>query len=285
MSHIEEFHYRIPGRSGNTRPGSHASSALGGGQDFAAHARLFEWPDPRRLDLRASIRHVRREWLVRMSRQRTSIPVEAIVDVSPSMHFGADKTKLQLAADFVRSLGLSAFRAGDPVGMHAFDAQERTDLFVAARHSRSCAESMTRMLASAQAGTAGSAGLLACAEQLSTRRGLIFLVSDFLWPLDTLPAVLDLLLRSMLVPVVIRDRTEMEPPEQDGPAFVRDLESHQVRMIWMRPALRERWREATRRRQEAVEAVFVARGIQPFYLEGRFDGEAMSRYFIEGTAN
>jgi hypothetical protein len=284
MNHVEEFHYRIPGRSGNLRPGTHASHALGGGQQFAAHAPLFEWPDPRRLDLRASIRHVRKEWLVRMSRQRTSIPVEAVIDVSPSMHVGARHSKLAIAGDFVRALGLSAFRAGDPVGMRAFDATERSELMVVNRHSRGAGEAMAQRLHGARAGMAGAAGLDLCAQQLSTRRGLVFLVSDFLWSLNVLQGALDHLVRSLVVPIVIWDSGEVIPPTRDGPILVRDVETNTQRMIWMRPSVRQRWHEAAWQRRQALELVFLARGIQPFYVQNRFDGEALTRYFIEGVA-
>ena len=42
----------------------------GAGLEFATHLRLFDRPDPRRLDLRASIANLRSEWLVRVNRQQ-----------------------------------------------------------------------------------------------------------------------------------------------------------------------------------------------------------------------
>jgi hypothetical protein len=59
MSTTEEFHYRLPQRVAGWRPGSHPGSSLGVGQEFVSHASLYDWPDPRRLDLRASVREVR----------------------------------------------------------------------------------------------------------------------------------------------------------------------------------------------------------------------------------
>ena len=131
-----EFHYRLPQRFGGQRPGAHAGSSLGAGQQFAAHRRLLDHPDPRRIDLRASLRDVRGDWLVRIARQRVAVPVHALVDVSASMHFGAARSKLARAADFVDALGHSAFRAGDPVGLMGFDSGPREDLYLPARHSR-----------------------------------------------------------------------------------------------------------------------------------------------------
>ncbi len=67
--------------------------------------RLYDRPDPRRLDLRASLRNIQQEWLVRVNRQQTSIPVHAVVDVSASMSFGSRRSKLEVAAGVYRSAG------------------------------------------------------------------------------------------------------------------------------------------------------------------------------------
>src|ERR1700754_1049758 len=140
MSEHREFHYRLPQRIGGWRPGSHRGSSLGAGQEFVSHMRLYDRPDPRRLDLRASLRNIQQDWLVRVNRQRSSIPVHAVIDVSASMYFGSRHTKLEVAAEFLEALGQSTFRVGDALGMLAFDVRERTDLFVPARLGRGVGE-------------------------------------------------------------------------------------------------------------------------------------------------
>ena len=85
MSMPVEFHYRIPRRLGAWRPGSHPATTLGAGQEFVSHMSLYDRPDPRRLDLRASLRDVRNDWLIRVNRQRAAVAVQVIVDVSASM--------------------------------------------------------------------------------------------------------------------------------------------------------------------------------------------------------
>ena len=122
-----EFHYRLPQRIGGWRPGSHRGSSLGAGLEFVSHMRLYDRPDPRRLDLRASLRNIQQDWLVPVNRQQASIPVHAVVDVSASMNFGSARTKLDVAAEFIEALGQSAFRVGDALGMLAFDSRELTD--------------------------------------------------------------------------------------------------------------------------------------------------------------
>ncbi|WP_129780746.1 DUF58 domain-containing protein [Peristeroidobacter soli] len=284
MSTSREFHYRLPRRSGGWRPGSHPGSSLGAGQEFVSHVSLYDRPDPRRLDLRASLREVRGDWLVRVNRQRVSVPVHLIADVSSSMSFGAPQSKLQVVADFVTALGHSTFRVGDALGMLAFDAQERRDLFVPALLSRGVGEVMASMLTGCK-GTAGSSdGLEEAALHLAGRHGLIFLASDFHWPLDRLDVVLDLLAHSYIVPLVIWDPAEIQPPKRDGLIPLRDVESGRRSTLWLRPSVRTRWHEAIERRRAELNALFSAHGIRPFYVSGEFDNEALSQYFFEATA-
>jgi len=283
MNTSREFHYRLPRRSGGWRPGSHPGSSLGAGQEFVSHVSLYDRPDPRRLDLRASLREVRGDWLVRVNRQRVSVPVHVIADVSTSMSFGFPKSKLQVVADFVTALGHSAFRVGDSLGMLAFDARERRDLFVPALLSRGVGEVMASMLASCE-GTAGSDGLEEAALHLAGRHGLIFLASDFHWPLERLEGVLDLLAHSYIVPLVVWDPAEAQPPTHDGLMPLRDVESGRRSTLWLRPSMRARWHEAVERRRAELNVLFTARGIRPFYMSGEFDNEALSHYFFEATA-
>ncbi|HKU17102.1 MAG TPA: DUF58 domain-containing protein [Steroidobacteraceae bacterium] len=280
----QEFHYRVPHRGGGWRQGSHPGSSLGMGQEFVSHRRLYDWPDPRRLDVRASLRDVRSDWLVRVNRQRISVPVHVIVDVSASMSFGSQGRKLQVAADFVAALGQSAFRVGDSVGMYAFDNRARNDLFVPALFSRGMGTVMAGMLAGCQASAAGSEGLEEVVLHVAGRHSLVFLISDFHWPIERLAAVLEMLATSHVVPMVIWDPAEAEPPAKDALMPLRDMESGAQRTLWMRPRLRARWVDAVAQRRTQLIDLCTARGTRPFFVSGRFDSDALSRYFFEAVA-
>jgi uncharacterized protein (DUF58 family) len=284
MSAVQEFHYRLPYRVGSPRPGSHPGSSLGAGQEFVSHMSLFDRPDPRRLDLRASVRNLGGDWLVRVNRQRAGVPVHVIADVSASMSFGSRKTKLEVAADFVEALGQSAFRVGDALGMRAFDAAERDDLFMPALLGRGVGSVMAAMLRQCETIAGGTEGLQAAAMHFAGRQGLIFLVSDFHWPLERLGPVLDFFAHAYLVPMIVWDPAETEPPAHDALAALRDAESGARRTLWLRPKLREQWRDAVAQRRAKLDQLFAARAIRPFYVSGAFDGEAMSHYFFEAVA-
>lgn len=283
-SEPQEFHYRVPRRGGGWRQGSHPGSSLGIGQEFVSHRRLYDWPDPRRLDVRASLRDVRSDWLVRVNRQRISVPLHVIVDVSASMSFGSQGRKLLVAADFVTALGQSAFRVGDSVGMFAFDDRARTDLFVPALFSRGVGNRMAAMLTDCQASAPGSEGLEEVALHVAGRHSLVFLISDFHWPVSRLAAVLEMLAASYVVPLVIWDPAEVQPPSKDVLLPLRDMESGAQRTLWMRPRLRARWAEAVDYRRAQLTKTCEPHGTRPFFVCGTFDSDAMSRYFFEAVA-
>ena len=288
----QEFHYRLPNRVRGHRPGSHPGLTIGAGQEFVSHVSLYERADPRRLDLRASLRSLRQEWLVRVNRQRAGVTVHALVDVSASMRFGAG-SKGQMLGEFLESLGLSAFRAGDRLGMLAFDSHERQELFVPPRMGRGVGNLLRLRLeefwadGAAERGRAAGRGGAAHGLELATARlagrdGLVFIVSDFHWPLNRLSAALDLLTHASVVPLIVWDRAEIEPPASNGFALLRDSESGAARTLWLRPRLRARWHEAVAQRREQLERIFAAHFVRPLYLEGTFDAEALSKYFLEG---
>jgi len=336
MDTPKEFHYRLPGRVSGQRPGSHPGSSIGAGQEFVTHMSLYDRPDPRRLDLRASLRGFNDDWLVRVNRQRAGAAVRALVDVSASMTFGGARPKLHVVADFVEALGLSAFRVGDAVGMMAFDESERADLFMPARVSRGMGSVMGAALrdlcdagrvagvgsAAGNTGVSGAGGtqtardvrgahgmpgarasraahgqrasratpggdigfndgLEEAASRLAGQQGLVFLISDFHWPLELLDTVLDLLAHAGVVPVVVWDPAETEPPSHNALASLRDAESGARRTLWLRPRLRQEWRQAVARRRAEIDTFFAAHAIRPFYVEGEFNADALSRYFFE----
>jgi uncharacterized protein (DUF58 family) len=283
MDAVQEFHYRMPRRAGGQRPGTHRGTALGTGLEFFAHQRLYDHPDPRRLDLRASLADLHGDWLVRVNRQRAAVTVRLLADVSASMRFGAP-AKLDLVADFARALGASAFRVGDPLGMMAFDAGVREDLHLPPWRGRGAGEAMAGLLRGCAGGAGGIGGLADAAARLAGRPGLVFLASDFHWPLDGLGDVLDTLAPAHVVPLVVWDTAETRPPPRDGLALLTDAETGTHTTLWLRPRLRARWADAVEARRAALARVFEDRGLRVFHLRGRFEAEALTRWFFEEGA-
>ena len=118
---------------------------------------------------------------------------------------------------------------------------------------------------------------------LSGRRGLVFLVSDFHWPLQPLHGVLEQLAPACVVPIVAWDPAEIEPPSAHALVALSDAETGVRRTLWMREPLRRQWADAVVERRAALHALFSRHGLAPFHFEGRFDAEALTRHFMEAV--
>ncbi len=279
-----EFVYRLPGNTSSSRPGAHRSNSRGAGMNFVSHAKLIDQPDPRRLDLRASVSNIQKDWLVRVNKQRASITVSAIVDVSQSMRFGADQNKLQVAAEFLEALGFSAGGLGDSVSLVPFDSVKRDDLSMPARFGRGTGQTMAEVVLSSKPISPASANIDAlsrCIESVAGKSALVFIVSDFHWPLADLARILEPLAGSLVVPLVIWDRTEIKPPDSKRLLSVRQMGSKHSRHLWLTPTVRQQWEANVEKRRQAIADVFAARDVKPFWISNGFDPESLSRYFME----
>lgn len=276
---LPEIHYRIGSAALGHFPGHHRSRRGDSGFEFRGHASLLDAPDPRRLDLHASLRDPFGNWAVRIYSQRKSIPVAVVADVSASMGFSGAQRKLGVVADFVDSLAWSAWRTGDSFGFVACDERVRDDLLLPQSRSRAAAGELTQALRSLQPTGRSAQGLLLAHRHLARRRSLVFVLSDFHFPLDEVAAGIASLAHHDLVPVVLWDRQEFSLSAARGLAQVLDPETGRQRLLWWRPGLRDQWRAQQAQRREALLQVFRAQRLSPLFVEDGFDADAVTRHF------
>lgn len=94
-----EIHYKVSWRATGSYPGHHSSRQKGSGLQFCIHVPLIDAPDPRRFDIRASLRDPFQQVRVRVYLQTSSIPVYVIADLSASMNFkGVNRIKIKTSA-------------------------------------------------------------------------------------------------------------------------------------------------------------------------------------------
>ncbi|HEY4067292.1 MAG TPA: MxaS protein, partial [Burkholderiaceae bacterium] len=256
---IREVHYRVGGPVLGHFPGHHRSTRGNSGFEFRGHASLLDAPDPRRLDLHASLRDPFGDWRVRLYSQRQSLAVTVVADLSASMGFSGQRAKLGVLADLVESLAWSTWRTGDSFGFIGCDDAVRVDLLQPQSRLRGAGSELARRLRALHPAGRDARGLLAAPQHLGRRRALLFLVSDFHWPAELLAAVLDGLSGHELVPTVLWDPLEFGLSAARGLVQAIDPESGQQRLVWWRPALRARWQAAHAERREALLRVFRAR--------------------------
>ena len=278
---IPEFHYSVGWRAPGAHPGSHRSGQWGGGSEFAGQVPFVSDPDPRHLDLRASLRDPFGQLMVRRFRQRSAVPVVVVADLSASMGYRGTADKLENLARFTASAAHSAYRTGDPFGFIGGDETIRPELLLPLRlHKSAAPELYDRLRCFAPAGRSAES-LHHVAPYLGRQRTLVFLVSDFHFPLDRLDGLLDSLVRHDVVPVVLWDSAEYERLPPFGLARVRDPETGEQRTLFLRPRLREKFRTAFERRRLELVRRCARRGREPFFVVDRFDADAMTRYFYQ----
>ena len=276
---VRELHYRVGVPALGHFPGHHRSSRGGGGFEFRGHAALLDAPDVRRLDLHASLRDPFGNWVVRVCSQRKSIPVVVVADLSASMGFTGSRRKLAVVADFVESLGWSAWRTGDTFAFVGCDERVREDVFVAPTRSREASSVLARTLRALPLEGRSASGLIGAHQQLGRQRSLVFLVSDFHLPLPDVEAVLASMAHHDLVPVVVWDPLEFALSARRGLALVDDPETGRRRLVWWRPALRDKWRAAQQIRRAALVQLFGAHRLKPLFIEGDFNADDVTRHF------
>lgn len=279
MAVQKEIHYRVAGAVRGHFPGRHRSGGGAIGFEFRGHAPLHDAPDPRRLDLHASLRDPMQNWLVRLNSERRAIPVTMVADLSASMGFEGEHRKLDVVADFAESLAWSAWRNADSFGFVGCDTGVIQAFLQPQTRVRRAGSNLAHALRTLQPTGPHAQGLLQAHAHLSRQRSLIFLVSDFHLPPALVGSVLDSLAAHDVVPVVVWDPREFSLGAVQGLAHVVDPETNQRRLVWWRPALRQRWDDAHAARRAALAQLFRARRLLPLFIDRGFDADAVTRYF------
>jgi hypothetical protein len=271
-----EFSYRARFAARSYTPGAHASRVRGSGLDVAAVVPIERARDLRRLDLHAALRDPHERWWVREHHQRSSIAVRLLADVSASVA-ASQADRRALTINFAQALRHSVARTGDAFALHAFAAQP-LQAAVASR-ARGLAAAAVAQLAARPFDQPGAAGVLAVADALPREPSLVFLVSDFHWPVALLDDALARLARHDVVPVWLAEPPLAERLPTFGLLALRDAETGAERTVWMRPALRKRWTQAQAHHEAQMRACFERHQRVPLELSGAFGADAVSDYF------
>lgn len=277
--HIKEFSYHINWRSNSRRPGSHRSNQRGMGMEFRGHATLLSYPDPRRIDLRQTIRDPMEQIYVRIFNQKSAAPVFVLCDMSGSMQYGSKRRKIAIAGDIIQSVAQSVTHNGDPFGLIGFDDEIREDWIATLSARPHMAIEMAEKLKTYQPKEVASTALIDTVRMLPRERSLIFLVSDFHMPIKDLEEALVLMLRHHIIPVVLWDTAEYEDLPEFGIANVTDPETGAKRTLFLRKEYRKRILDSFRQRRKAIEDLFLRFDMQPFFVTNQFDADLLSDYF------
>ena len=277
---MNEIHYKIPWRATSSFPGFHSSQQKGGGLQFRNHVPLIDAPDPRRFDIRASLRDPFGQIRVRVYQQTSSISVYVIVDLSASMSFKGQRSKMDVLADFVSSMSYSAYRTGDTFGFVGCGEKASNAWILPPTLNRAAGLGLAEELRQFKPTGKDSEGLLSAAENLGSRRALVFLLSDFHFPLSFSKKLMATLAYHDVVPVMLWDKQEHRELPNYGLAYLNDAETNQSRMLLMRPSLKKRIQTEFLERREKLFDLFGQYGRLPLLLDNGFNSDEVTHYFF-----
>lgn len=277
---LTEFHYQVSWRSHSAIPGHHYSTHFGGGFEFHGHAPLISHPDPRNLDVHASLHDPFGQFVVRTFRQRSSIPVYVIADLSASMAFNGVLSKQKTLAWFSACAAYSAFRTGDLFGFIGCGRQIDRNFLFPLRWYKGVASELFDRLRNHLPEEKSASGLLETPPLIGRKKSLVFLVSDFHFSLKTLTRLLQSLEPHDVVPVVLWDSQEKHQPNW-GIIRLNDPETGENRVLIMRPGLQERIKMAFEQRRQSIISTCIPFGREPFFVLDAFNPEDLTHYFLQ----
>ena len=281
---IKEFSYHIGWRNRGRHPGRHSSTQRGMGMEFIGHTSLLNYPDPRRIDLRQTIRDPMEQVFVRLFNQKSATPVYVICDLSGSMNFGAKTRKIRQAADIAESVARSATRNADPFGFIGFDEVVREDWISTQSFKPQRAIELAERLKEYHPQAVSGSGISDVWRYLPRERSLVFMISDFHMPLSELEGALSNLTRHHIVPVVLWDANEYKNLPEFGITAVTDPESGAKRTLFLRKDFRAKIIDSFEARREAIYKVFMDFDMPPFFVEGDFYANDLTDYFHQFVA-
>lgn len=276
--------YRIAWKARSVRPGAFRGTHSGPGERYRTSVPLHAHADPRRLDIKATLRDPLGGIWVRDFEQLSAIDVVVLVDASASMAYVGRHDKFAQAGRVAAALARSAWRYGDTFGLAGAAETVVAGLSLPPRRHRGAAEWVEQQFALHRPSGAGAHGLLDAARLLPARRSLVFVVSDFHWPPGAVETLLRRLARHEVVPVVLRDPAEAQAMPRRGIAVLRDLETGQRRFVWLRRGLLERLEARRRHRDDALRAACAQYGCAPCFVSDRFEPIVLTRHFLETVA-
>lgn len=253
------------------RAGAHRSRLRGAGEHFADIAPLLAFPDPRRIDLRRSLRDPFGAISVRRFERPANLDVHAVVDWTGSLGATGNTVRARLAAVVAAGLAQGAMKSRDRFALAAVPGEGHAPLVRPPLAHAGLSRDVLAALTSLEPAGRGWGPLAQSVATVPARRTLVFLISDFEVAPEPLADVLALLADHVLCPIWLRDTGLDEVDGRFGLADVADLETGERRVVLMRPAFAARYRRARAERVEALRATFAAYGRRPIELTDDVD--------------
>ena len=275
------FSYHINWKSRGHHPGQHKSAQRGMGLEFAGHATLLDYPDPRRIDIRQTIRDPFEQIQVRIFNQRSATPVMIFADLSGSMNFGSQKTKLEYASEIASVITNSVVAKSDAIGFIGIEDVIDPEWVARLSYRSHRTQNLINRLSNYRAKKGGHYGIKSAYQFLPKDKTLIFFISDFHMPIKDIEESFSLLSRHQVVPIVLWNKSEYENLPNFGILTVNDPESGEESTMVLRKKMKERIQENFKERRKLLEKTFIHLNSPAFFVGEKFNPLLMTEYFNE----
>jgi uncharacterized protein (DUF58 family) len=277
----DTFDYHISWKSKGHHPGQHKSAQRGMGIEFAGHATLLDYPDPRRIDIRQTIRDPFEQIQVRIFNQRSATPVMIITDLSASMNFGSQKTKLEHASEIASVITNSVVAKSDAIGFIGIEDNINPQWVARLSYKPYKTQNLINRLSNYQAKKGGHRGIKSVYQFLPKDKTLIFFISDFHIPIKDIKEGFSLLNRHQVVPIVLWNKSEYENLPGFGILTVNDPESGEESTMLLRKNMNKRIQRNFNERKKLLEKTFIQLNSPAFFVGEEFKPLQMTEYFNE----
>ena len=179
MARVRRVEVRTSRLANDLMTGAYHSQFKGRGLDFEELREYVPGDDVRTIDWNVTAR-MRRPF-VKLHREERELAVMLVLDVSASKDFGSTGlTKREYAAEIAATLGFSALRNGDKVGLLLFSDQ--VEAFLPPKKGRKHLLRIIRDALTLPPKGRGTdiRGALSFLNHVTHRRNIVFLLSDFL---------------------------------------------------------------------------------------------------------
>lgn len=246
---------------------------------FRHHVPLISAPDPRRFDVRATLRDPFEQVHVRVYQQTSSIPVYVVADMSASMDYHGNYRKPDTLADFIEGMAYASYKMGDRFGFIGCGNAASKPLILPSTLNRVAGVALANRLREVQFNAQDALGLLQAAPLIGSRKALVFLISDYHFSQSLIQKIIASLSYHDVIPVVLWDETEYRQLPKFGLSKIKDQETGRQRLLFIRPSIKRKIEDAFATRRQALSRLFNTLGREPLFLENGFKPDEVTRYF------
>ncbi len=205
---------------------------------------------------------------VRVYNEDREVTAWFLLDLSPSVDFGAEVNKRSVSAEFVAVLARLLTRHGNRIGALLYG--DRVDTVIPARSGRRHAlhllHGMISRPPSSRSSPTNLGDLLQTAFRVIQRRSLVFVVSDFISTPGWNTTLAHLAQRHEVIAVRLYDPLEMELPDV-GFLPMRDAETGEQLLVDTHDrSFRRRFAALAERREQELRSTFAQAGVDALEL-------------------